>query len=255
MTPNEVLKKVISLGIDAFSITDHNSGFNCAAFDSACEGRGVLFIPGIELQSAEEIHLLGYFPDVKTLKDFDAAIVEPGLMQGMKNDPQRFGNQIKLNRSGGVLGEDDSMLSMPLNLSVEKLVEEVHNFNGIAVAAHIDRGFSVLSQLGFIPQQLKLDAVEIRNLSKIQDVQSKHLKASNISIISSSDTHHLDLMSKPSMKLWLDSAEINSCLKCIKGEGPGRITLKEPKGRAHISKDSQVGDNKSSEKDWKTLYQ
>ena len=66
----EVLKKIITLGIEIFSITDHNSCFNSIAFEEKSKENDILFIPGIELQTSEEIQLLGYFPDVKTLNNF-----------------------------------------------------------------------------------------------------------------------------------------------------------------------------------------
>jgi len=256
MTPEEVLKKIISLGIDVFSITDHNAGFNCAAFGAAAKEKDIFFIPGIELQSSEEIHLLGYFPDVWALETFCSSIVKPALIQGMKNDPLRFGNQLKIDSAGDVVEEEENMLSMPLSLSVDELVNRIHQFNGIAVAAHLDRGFSVISQLGYMPPELKLDAVEIWNADKIGDIRSKFLKGSNLNIISSSDSHYLDMMKNPKMKLWLHNADVHDCLNCIKGNGPGRITIAQKRKRKS-QRPVGMGLGRSEgrgNKDWKRLY-
>ena len=256
MTPEEVLKKIISLGIDVFSITDHNAGFNCAAFGAAAKERGVSFIPGIELQSSEEIHLLGYFPHVQTLTAFCSSIVKHALMQGMKNDPLRFGNQLKINSAGDVEGEVEDMLSMPLSLSVDELVHRVHQFDGIAVAAHLDRGFSVISQLGYIPPELELDAVEIWDTNKIEDIKSTFLKDRDLNITSSSDSHYLDMMKRPKMKLWLNNADVHSCLNCIKGTGPGRITIAQKRKRKSQRLGGAGVDRNGSQgkKDWKSIY-
>ncbi len=254
MTPKEVLKKIIGLGIDVFSITDHNSGFNCAAFDAAAKKRDILFIPGIELQSAEEVHLLGYFPDIQVLNTFCATIVKPALMPGMKNDPSIFGNQIRIHVSGDVFGEVEDMLSMPLSLSLDELVNGIHDFNGIAVASHIDRGFGVISQLGFIPPELKIDAVEVSDVNKIDGIREEFLKNRDLNVISSSDSHHLDMMKPPKMKLWLNKPDVNSCLNCIKGDGPGKITLKEKRIKNSKRGHSHGVDCVCHGKDWKAIY-
>jgi PHP family Zn ribbon phosphoesterase len=254
MTPEEVLKKIIGLGIEVFSITDHNSGFNAAAFDAAASDKDILFIPGIELQSSEEVHLLGYFPEIKALNDFCSETVKSGLLSDMKNQPSIFGDQIRIHVSGEPFGEDPSMLSMPLTLSLNELVRSIHDFKGIAVAAHVDRGFSVISQLGYLPPELKIDAVEVGDISKIDSIQADFLNNRNLNIISSSDSHYLDMMKTSKMKLWLDKPDIKSCINCIKGEGPGKITL--TKRRAN--KPKRVHDHgpncACNERDWKSIY-
>ena len=256
MTPDKILKKVIGLGIDVFAITDHNSGFNCAAFHAAAKERNILFIPGIELQSSEEIHLLGYFPDTQALERFCTSIVTPRIMKGMKNDPSRFGNQTKISILGNIIGEEEDMLSMPLSISIEDLVDQVHEFDGIAVAAHLDRGFSVISQLGYIPPQLGLDAVEVRDPNEIERIRSEFLGENDLNIISSSDSHYIDMMRAPSMKLWLKNSDVISCLNCIRGDGPGRITIRK-RGRRTRQRDSESGldpNARPSKRDWKDIY-
>jgi predicted metal-dependent phosphoesterase TrpH len=256
MRPLEVLNKIISLGIDVFSITDHNSVFNNLAFSVFAKERKILFVPGIEVQSSEEIHLLGYFPEVHMLERFFLVSVKTGVMKGMKNDPKRFGRQVKINTKGEVIGEEEEMLSMPLDLSLDELVNSIHLHGGIAVAAHIDRGFSVISHLGFIPATLKLDAVEVSDVNKIEDIRSNYLADREINVISSSDSHYLDMMKKPKMKLWLDNSDAKSCLNCLKGDGVGRITLRPPQKGIPDMKKMKPGkvNNVTLVKDWKTIY-
>ncbi len=255
MTPDEVIKKIFSLGIDVFSITDHNSGYNCAAFDAEAKEKDILFIPGIELQSSEEIHLLGYFPSIQTLESFCESVVKPGFMQVMKNDPSRLGNQIKIDVSGEVVGEEEAMLSMPVNLTIDKLVDLIHDFNGIAVAAHVDRGFSVISHLGYIPPEIKFDAIEIRDPQNIDDFRQRFFKDTDLNIISSSDSHYIDMMRPPTMKLWLKELDVENCLNCIRGEGQGKITISHKARRASERADmSSHRVEETAKKDWKELY-
>jgi predicted metal-dependent phosphoesterase TrpH len=254
MTPKEVIKKIISLGIEVFSITDHNSGFNAAAFDVAAKEKDILFIPGIELQSSEEAHLLGYFPEIEALNKFCSTIVKSGLMSGMKNKPSVFGDQIRIHVSGDPFGEEEGMLSMPLTLTLNELVNSIHKFNGIAVAAHVDRGFSVISQLGYIPPELEIDGVEVGDVSKIDNIRKDFLENRNLNIISSSDSHYLDMMKTPKMKLWLGKPDIKSCLNCIKGEGPGKITLTKKRENRPKRIHDHGANCACNERDWKSIY-
>jgi hypothetical protein len=252
MTPPAIIKKLSAFGVDVFSITDHNSCFNSASFEAAARTSNLLFVPGIELQTMEEIHLLAYFPALDTLESFCTNIVRPNLM-AMKNIASQFGSQLRLNADGKNLGEVDDMLSMPLNLSLDALVDDVHSYNGIAVAAHVDRGFSVISQLGFIPPNLNLDAVGVWNADKIETIKKEQMKDLQLNVISSSDTHHLNMFKPPKMKLWLpEEATVKSILECIANRGPGRITIKKTEARKRPQGKDKAGINKQS--DWKSLY-
>ncbi len=248
MTPENVINRLMQLDIDVFSITDHNSAFNCRAFEVAAGKRDLLFIPGIELQSSEEIHLLGYFGDVKALDDFCSAVVKPNLMQGVKNDPERFGNQLRMHESGTFIGEVEDMLSMPLTQTVNELVDRINEYGGVPVAAHIDRGFSLIMQLGFIPPELAISAVEVWDAAKIEGVRTEHLKGRDLRVLSSSDTHHLHMLKPSKMKFWVKEQNVLNCLDCMRGKGEGRITVKEKK---RSTRDMSKANGK---KDWKSIY-
>ena len=256
MTPEEIVKRIKSLGIDIFSITDHNSVSNYSAFSKTAKENDILLIPGIELQTSEEIHLLGYFPNGDKLNDFHSNIVRPGIMPGMKNDPKRFGNQIKIDASGEIIGEEEAMLSMPLIHSIDELVDSIHGYSGLAVAAHIDRGFSLISHLGYIPPTLPIDAVEIWDLCKMEELQARYLKDSPMKIISSTDSHHLHMMKPPKMKFWIKDKNISSCLDSIKGEGVGRLSIIQKRiGKKRRSPDSPANAGaRGSSRDWKSIY-
>ena len=256
MNPDEVLDQIMRLGIDIFSITDHNSGSNCAAFEAAAKRNGVTFIPGIEMQSSEEVHLLGYFPDILSLQIFCTSVIQPGMIKGGKNDPQLFGDQTKFDVSGNVSGEEEALLSLPLTLSIDELATQIHRHDGVAVAAHVDRGFSIISHLGYLPAELRLDAIEIWNISKIEDIRTKYLSGTELNIISSSDSHYLNMMKRPKMKFWLHDLNITNCLDCIKGIGKGRLTIsKKRKNIQRKLKDPPTPDGmRSARNDWQSLY-
>jgi predicted metal-dependent phosphoesterase TrpH len=256
MTPKEVLDKLLHLGINIFSITDHNSGLNSAAFEKASKEKGLFFIPGIEVQSSEEVHLLGYFPEVESLDAFNDIVVRPSLIEGVKNDPDKFGHQRKVNSLGKLLMEVDDMLSMPLTLSLNELVDAIHEYEGIAVAAHLDRGFSVIAQLGFIPPDLKIDAVEVKEVGKIDKIKQDYLKDRELNILSSSDSHYLDNLGPPKMRFRFEDPNVKNCLDCIRGVGTGKVSIIG--GRSPVANGRRGGSpsppSQRSTKDWKSLY-
>lgn len=257
MTPRGVVKKIVALGIEIFSITDHNAVFNCAAFAEAARERDVLFIPGIELQTMEEIHLLGYFPAVNKLDEFHINVVKPATMAGIKNDPYSFGRQLKMGVSGDTVGDEEDMLSMPLSLTIDQLVNSIHEYGGAAVAAHLDRGFSLISQLGFLPPGLGIDAVEIWNVNEINGLRSKFLQNCSLPILSSSDSHHLDMMKPSKMNFMLKKCAVEDCLDCIRGVGPGRITVHtRPASMFRKRSRNTTGScKKIPGRDWRSLYE
>lgn len=248
MTPPEVIKKLLALEIDMFSITDHNSVFNNSAFQAHAESKGIVFIPGIELQSSEEIHLLGYFPNLASQQDFYLSIEGKAFTPGLKNDPARFGHQKKIDKFGNFVGEEERMLSMPLTLGINELVNAIHSFGGAAVAAHLDRGFSVVTQLGFIPPELDIDGVEIRDITKIKDFETKYLTGLELPILSSSDSHHLNMMTPAKMRIRMETNDIEGFLNCLLSKGKGRITIStRGKTKPVVKQQARTGD-------WKNIY-
>jgi len=116
-------------------------------------------IPGVELTSREEVHLLAYFPDIKALLKMEKQI--DNYLPGKKNNSRIFGNQLYYNLKGEIIGIDDALRQIALNIGLDNLVEFIHSIEGIAVPAHIDKDrFSLLSQLGFLDQEADYDAVE-----------------------------------------------------------------------------------------------
>lgn len=78
-------------------------------------------------------------------------------------------------------------------LTLTEVVNGIHDHGGLAVAAHIDRrSFSVISQLGFIPDDLNFDALEISRRRTLPQARSSYAEYANVPFISASDAHDLD---------------------------------------------------------------
>ena len=158
--PRFLVSRALELGLDIVAVTDHNSAANAAATLRAARGTGLTVLPGLEIASAEEVHVLGLFAAVK-----DALAVQAEVYRGLPALPAAapfVREQVIVDDRDGVRGFCRRFLMAATRLSLGKVVELVHRRGGLAIAAHIDRpSFSVVSQLGFIPPGLGLDAVEV----------------------------------------------------------------------------------------------
>jgi predicted metal-dependent phosphoesterase TrpH len=159
MRPSTVVQRALEKGLDVIAICDHNSAENVEAVSRAAEGAGLAVIGGMEFTSREEVHVLGLFDDRGSLREAQDVVYDnlPG-----ENDPDTFGEQWVMDEHDEVTGHNRRLLIGATTLTLDEVVQTIHRLGGIAVASHVDRpSFSVLSQLGFIPDGLGLDGVEV----------------------------------------------------------------------------------------------
>lgn len=160
MTPSAIVKTASEKGLDIIAITDHNSAENVSAAKKTGEKTGITVLAGMEITSTEEAHILALFDDAESVIKLQDAVYK-NLMSG-ENDARRFGDQIVVNEKDEVLGFNNRLLIGATALTAYDILNTIHSLKGISIASHIDReAFSIISQLGFIPEDLKFDALEI----------------------------------------------------------------------------------------------
>jgi hypothetical protein len=159
MTPPAIAGLAAALGLSAIGVTDHNAADNAEAVREAGARKGIAVLLGMEVTSSEEAHLLAFFDDAHALADL-AALVGAALPGA--NDPAFFGEQHLADAEGRITGSTARLLAGSCGLSLAEVVAAVHERDGIVIASHVDRpSCSVVSQLGFIPEDLDLDGVEV----------------------------------------------------------------------------------------------
>lgn len=197
MTPNNIINMARLKGLHLISITDHNSLKNVEVISKVGEEFGIVVVPGCEVQTREEIHVLCYFPSVELGLKFQERVIG-SYLQKTKNDPGIFGNQLIYSKYDEVVSKEDNMLLNSLSLGLEELINWVGYFNGISIPAHIDKqAYSILSNLGFIPHNLPIQGVEVsyKNWHK-RDVVDKYSRL-GYNMITASDAHYLrDIMER-----------------------------------------------------------
>jgi PHP family Zn ribbon phosphoesterase len=208
MTPNNIVNMALLCGLDAIAVTDHNSCDNVEAVMKAAGGR-IVVIPGMELQTREEVHLLCYFRDLESLLSFQKEL--NSLYDGVPNTPSIFGNQLIMNERDQIIGEKKQSLLTSLEISFDDAVGLIRRYHGIPVPAHINRpSFSIISQLGFIPPALQLRLLEFSQNFPIslQNYPGFHF-------ITSSDAHSLGYILDRKMLIQVEKINAESILQFL----------------------------------------
>ena len=159
MSPIRIAQQAKRVGLDLIALTDHNSARNCPAMEEACQREGLSFLPGIEVTTCEEVHMLCLFDSVAAVMDFDEWIFEH--LPYMPNDPERFGEQPVVDIEENVQEVVDACLHSATTIFISELVQMVHARKGLVIPSHIERTFcGILGQLGFLPDEA-FDALEV----------------------------------------------------------------------------------------------
>lgn len=160
MTPWNIVGMAKLKGLDAVAVTDHNSAKNLPAALAAGREYGVCVLPGIEVTSREDIHLLCYFQTVEAALSMGALIEKQ--QPRIRNKPSLFGRQIFVDEQDTPLGEEERLLLAASGLSIGEVAEEAEKRGGVMVPAHINKGAnSLLPILGMLPADVALPTVEI----------------------------------------------------------------------------------------------
>lgn len=204
MTPPAVLARAAANGLRVIAITDHNSAANTPAFVEAAAGGPVTVIPGMEVQTREEVHLVCLFAGTEEALAWQEVVY--AHLPPLKNNERVFGVQQLLNAAGEVTGIEERLLLTSTDFSLEEVVAEVQARNGVCYPAHVDRpAFSIIGSLGFIPQELQIPAVEIsRNINRARALE-KFPFLKNYHLLCCSDAHRLAEINRP--RTWIRMRE------------------------------------------------
>lgn len=214
MYPRRILTAAKKKEIDIIGICDHNSSENSLAVMNAAKKMNINVFPGMEVTSQEEVHVLALFDEIENALKLQEYVYEnlPG-----ENDEDAFGMQIIVNEKEEVLGSNNKLLIGATTIPLEKIIQTTHSLNGIAIAAHIDReSFSIIGQLGFIPDNLELDALEISRAITREEAKKRY--SNDYPITCSSDAHYPDDVGKAFTSFLLKDGTLAEVKKALKNE-------------------------------------
>jgi len=209
MTPQHIIAAAKAQNLQIIGITDHNSTLQCAELKKVGDREGVFVLCGCEVNTREEVHCLAFFETPEKLAEFQLFL--DSRLPSIPNNPDKFGYQLVINEAEEVLQEVDFLLINALSAGIEEVEAEVHRLNGIFIPAHVDKmQNSVLSQLGFLPPDLKVDALELSKRTTVTDFLAKNNYLSRYPFIQSSDAHIVEDIGKAYTVLDLDHVDFLS---------------------------------------------
>jgi 3',5'-nucleoside bisphosphate phosphatase len=207
MTPRNIVNMARLAGAEVIAITDHNSCRNVAAVTKAA-GDKLLIIPGLEVWTREDVHLLCLFPSLVSAEQFGAVVY--AALPDRPCDGELFGEQYLFDETDRIIGWEERLLLSPVALGVDEVGTLVEELGGCIIPAHVDRSYSLINQLGFVPPYLKIPFVEVSRRGK-QPHASRMFTA-----ITNSDAHTLaDLAGSKPWPLPVESVTIHSVISSL----------------------------------------
>lgn len=196
MTPANIVGMAKVIGLDLIALTDHSSCKNCPAFAAAAEAYDMKILFGMELTTAEEVHVLCYFAALEDAMAFDAFVYEQ--LPDIPNTPALFGNQLIYDENDALCGREEKLLISATAISFDQVYSLVKNYHGIMVPAHINKpSTSLLGNLGFIPPDSRFSCVEVRNPEDWPALREKYPYLKGCRMLNSSDAHDLNTLQEP----------------------------------------------------------
>ena len=190
MTPNNIAGMGALAGLQVMALTDHNTCKNCPAFYKAAKKNGIIPIAGMELTTAEDIHIVCLFPTLEDALGFDAFVETQRILIANRTDI--FGDQLILDENDEVIGTDEYLLSNATQLTIEQVPEAVEKYNGLCFPAHIDREANgVVATLGTFPDEPFFSCAEFHDKEKQQQYCERYPLVSEKTLLVGSDAHYL----------------------------------------------------------------
>ena len=213
MLPAAIINEAKKQNLDGIGICDHNTAENVTAMKKAGKREGVQVFGGLEITTSEEVHIMALFDD-------DAALLE---MQDIvhnnlsgENDENFFGEQIIVDENDNIIGINKKLLIGSTGLGVDEIVSLIHYLGGLAIASHIDRdSYSIIGQLGFIPEELSLDALELS--PKHKSSKALNYNGYGLPLVTFSDAHFLSDIGKTFTTFFLNAPSFSEIMMAFQG--------------------------------------
>ena len=191
MIPPSIVQTAIARGINLLAVTDHNASANVIAVQRAAQGSGLSVLPGMELQTREEVHLLCLFDTLEQLEAWQTLVAEH--LPSLENNIEYFGEQFVVDETGEFIRRETQLLLTSVDLSLEEAVRAIESIEGLAIPAHVDRrANSLLEILGFVPANITLEALEISRHISVDAAPLRYPQIHGYPLIRDGDAHRLN---------------------------------------------------------------
>lgn len=211
MSPNNIVNMALLEELTAIAVTDHNSCDNAAAVMKVAAGTGLVVIPGMEVQTREEVHVVTLFPNLDAAYAMQQYVYD--TLPSMKVPAKILSKQLLMDEEDEVVGQLERLLGFSCGLSIEETVDLARKCGGLAFPAHIDRkSCSVISNLGFIPEDLSVTTLEVSMYSDMREYEEKYPQ---YRIVTDSDAHELGHIGMVRNTLEVETVSVNGILRVL----------------------------------------
>ena len=194
MSPQKIVQRSLEIGLDVIAVCDHNTAENAGAVMREGENQGLRVLPGMEICSKEEVHILALFDELDP-----SLAMQEYVYANLKgeNQPEIFGHQVVANDQDEVIGENPRLLIGATQLGLYEIVDKTHRLGGISLSSHVDRtAYGIIGQLGFIPPDLEIDGVEVSHRVELATARDDVPGIGQFPCVAASDAHFLDDIGK-----------------------------------------------------------
>ena len=214
MTPANIAGMAALKGLDIVDLTDHNTCRNCPAFMAAAAEYGVLAVPGMEINTSEEVHAVCLFPTLEKALDFDAYVY--GKLIKFPNREEIFGKQQIYDDRDQVCASEPNLLINATEISFDSLWTLVRSYDGVMFPAHVDKAAnSLIANLGFIPPDSCFKTAEVRDLKKLHQLKRDNPYLEQCRIISNSDAHYLEHINEANLTIQVEERSAEAVVRAL----------------------------------------
>ena len=191
MIPPLIVQKALEKNIDLIAITDHNASANVRAVQKAAQETNLTVLPGMEVQSREDVHLLTIFETIEELETWQTEVDH--ALPDLPNQPDFFGEQFVVDETGDFIRNEPRLLLTSTSLSIDEIFVRVKELGGLVIPAHVERtAYGLLPTLGLISENWQLLALEISRRTTPEKAAVIFPELRQYPLIQSGDVHRLD---------------------------------------------------------------
>ena len=193
MIPPLIVQEALARGINLIAITDHNACANVAAVQQAAAEAGLVVLPGLEVQTREEVHVLCLFDTLPQALAWEADV--RAALPPLENEAEHFGEQFVVDAAGDFVRRETQLLLTSTHFSIEEVCERVERLGGITIPAHVDRkAFGLIANLGLVPPGLPVAALEVSRHLHPFDAPKQYPQLRGYPLVQGGDAHRLEEM-------------------------------------------------------------
>jgi 3',5'-nucleoside bisphosphate phosphatase len=191
MIPPLIVQEALDRGIQLIAITDHNASSNVSAVQKAAASTDLTVLPGMELQTREEVHVLCLFDTLEQLLSWQVEVDR--LLPGLENKPDYFGEQFIVDETGEFIRREERLLLNSVDISFEQTYQQVNALGGLVIPAHVDRkAFGLLANLGLVPLDVPVEALEVSRHVPVGEAARRFPQLKGYPLLQGGDAHRLD---------------------------------------------------------------